>query len=65
MLPFDGDCAARCTELQTAAAASGSTRAVFDVMIGVSALVNDLPLATCNVRDSADIPGLEVLDWWE
>ncbi|TVR72790.1 MAG: type II toxin-antitoxin system VapC family toxin [Spirochaetaceae bacterium] len=63
ILPFDGTCAIRYAELQAEAMTHGSTRPVFDLMIAVTALVNDLPLATCNRKDFDWVPELTVLDW--
>lgn len=40
-----------------------SRRKLLDRLIAATALVHDLPLATRNPGDFADVPGLQVLDW--
>jgi predicted nucleic acid-binding protein len=40
-----------------------SRRKLLDRLIAATALVHDLPLATLNPLDFADVPGLAVLDW--
>lgn len=43
--------------------ASGLTVGEFDLLIGATALANNLKLATLNTKDFAKIPGLELEDW--
>lgn len=40
-----------------------SRRKLLDRLIAATALVHDLPLATLNPQDFADVQGLAVLDW--
>lgn len=44
--------------------ASGKPIGVEDVLIGATALVSDLTVATRNIRHFSLIPGLRVEDWW-
>ncbi len=42
-----------------------SRRKLLDRLIAATALTHELPLATLNPGDFADVPGLQLLDWGE
>jgi predicted nucleic acid-binding protein len=53
------------TALTAARISQGRTRGRADLLIAATAIAHDLPLATRNVRDFYDIPGLVVVNPWE
>lgn len=61
VLPFDDPAADRYREI--VADAGYSRRKLLDRMIAAQALANRSVLATMNVADFNDIPGLKVVDW--
>jgi tRNA(fMet)-specific endonuclease VapC len=50
-------------ELRAALLDRGRPVPSIDLVIGATALVHSLTLVTHNVRDFANIPGLQVVDW--
>lgn len=65
ILPLGTLEAERAGETLAALEAVGTPVAIEDVLIGATALVHDLTVATRNVRHFERIPGLRVESWWE
>jgi tRNA(fMet)-specific endonuclease VapC len=65
ILPLGFDEAAKAGEVLAALESSGLTIGLEDVLIGSTALVYDLTVATRNVKHFARIDGLLVEDWWD
>ena len=63
IMPFDIHAAKIYARLQAVLSKKGKVRPIFDLMIASSAISKNLTLATCNIRDFADIPGLKTEDW--
>jgi toxin FitB len=63
ILPVDEKVAIAYAELQAQSTKKGKTRPSFDLLIASTAFVHRLILATCNAKDFADIPGLQIEDW--
>jgi predicted nucleic acid-binding protein len=61
VLAFDEDCASAYRRIVEAA--GYSRRKLLDRMIAAQALVHHATLATLNLSDFKDIPGLKLLDW--
>lgn len=61
ILPLDSECAQHYASIVEAA--GFSRRKVIDRMIAATALRYELPLATLNPRDFADVPALVVEAW--
>jgi tRNA(fMet)-specific endonuclease VapC len=61
ILPFEPAVADIYREIVNAVGFSRSR--ILDRMIAATALFSDIPLATINIRDFRDIPGLQIEDW--
>lgn len=61
VLPFDSQAARKHAELRYALRAQPIGER--DLVIASTAIVNDLVLATGNVREFGRVPGLQVEDW--
>ena len=62
VLPFDGDCARAFGAVAAALRSAGRKPAAraYDALIAASAIANAIPLYTCNPRDFAGIPRLDL-----
>jgi predicted nucleic acid-binding protein len=67
VLPFDAECAVRAGEIAGALGRAGKPLAMADVLIGATALVHDLVVATANVRHYERLValGLRLENWRE
>ncbi len=65
ILPLGFDEAAKAGEVLAALEASGTPIGLEDVLIGSTALVRGLTVATRNVKHFARIDGLMVESWWD
>ena len=65
VLPLGSEEAERAGELLAALEKRGEVIGIEDVLIGATALVNNLAVATRNVRHFNRLDGLEVESWWE
>ena len=63
ILPLDDAVAATYGELYAAARREGRPRPVVDLLIAATAKRHNLILATLNLKDFRDLPGLAVEDW--
>jgi tRNA(fMet)-specific endonuclease VapC len=63
VLPLDRQAIEAYARLKAELQTSGLTVGEFDLLIGATALANNLKLATLNAKDFVKIPGLEVEDW--
>lgn len=63
VLPLDRQVIEIYARVKAEMQAEGVSVAEFDLLIGATALANQLTLATLNLRDFAKIPGLDVEDW--
>ena len=65
IVPLAQEEAERAGDLLAALESRGETIGIEDVLIGATALVRDLVVATRNVRHFDRIEGLTVESWWE
>ena len=63
VLPLDRKVIETYARIKAGTLAAGHRIGEFDLLIGATALANQLTLATLNARDFHDIPGLVVEDW--
>jgi predicted nucleic acid-binding protein len=63
VLSVDAKVAGIYARLQARLVQAGQTKPQFDLLIAATAIAHNLTLATCNVRDFADIENLRVEDW--
>lgn len=63
VLPFDSVVAETYGELSATMKRQGRTRPVLDLMIAATAKTHGLVVATLNLEDFRDIPGVAVEDW--
>ena len=61
VLPFDERAARICAFVRAQQVVRGQTRQAYDMMIAAICMVNQLPLATCNLKDFEGL-GLEIVD---
>ncbi len=64
ILPFGERGAVRADDLLADLEAAGRPIGIEDVLIGATALVSSLTVATRNVRHFRRLPGLAVESWW-
>ena len=64
VLPFGDAEALRAGDLLAALESAGQPIGIEDVLIGATALVGSLTVATRNVRHFRRLPGLAVESWW-
>ena len=65
ILPVGQEEAARAGDLLARFESQGNTIGLEDILIGATALANDLTAVTRNVRHFSRIKGLVVESWWE
>ena len=63
ILPVDFAVAEKFGEIRAALLDTGSRCPEMDLLIGATALVHDLTVATHNTTDFRSIPGLRITDW--
>ena len=63
IIGFDRETAEVYADLQALLIKKGNRRPVIDLLIASTALHRHLTLATCNMKDFQDIPGLKLEDW--
>lgn len=65
VLPFDAACAQQAASIRCTLEAEGMSIGPHDVLIAATALCQQAPLVTHNVREFSRVAGLQVLDWYE
>lgn len=65
ILPVGQEEASRAGDLLASLESQGKTIEIEDILIGATALANDLTAVTRNVRHFSRIEGLIVESWWE
>lgn len=63
VLPFDAAVACAFAQLAAQMQTAGRPRPALDLMIAATARAHGLIVATLNIRDFTDIPGVGVEDW--
>jgi len=61
VLAFDGNCVSEAVKIYLHLRSIGKLPGTDDILIGATALANNLKLATLNVRHFQDMPGLQLL----
>ncbi|WP_298428583.1 PIN domain-containing protein [Ottowia sp.] len=64
-LPFDAACAEQAATLRAALEAQGQPIGPHDTLIAATAIAQQAPLVTRNVREFARVAGLRVVNWME
>ena len=62
-LPFDSECAAQAARIRVDLEAAGTPIGPHDTLIAATALRHQATLVTRNVREFAQVPGLQWLNW--
>lgn len=62
-LAFDQNCAHRAADLRAALRTAGTPISAYDLLIAATAMEHGLVLVTSNIRELAQVPGLELEDW--
>ena len=63
MLPLDRKVIEKYAQIKAERMAAGITIGEFDLLIGATAIVHQLKLATLNTKDFRKLPQLKVEDW--